>query len=241
MRMYGEFAPWFHYITHPDEYAAEADHVVRLAEAVCRGPARTLLELGSGGGNTASHLKQRFACTLTDLSPGMLELSAELNPECEHLAGDMRTLRLGRTFDVVFVEDAIEYMASETDLGAAIATAAAHTRCGGAAIFIPDAVAETYSPGTEHGGRDDPDGGGLRYVEWTHAPNAGGVTYEVDYVFLIHRPGFPLRVEHDRHTMGLFPHATWRNLIAASGLHPIDVDTDPRTAEQVVFAAHRPA
>ena len=67
----------------------------------------TLLELGSGGGNNASHLKARFNCTLTDISPDMLALSRTLNPECEHLEGDMRTLRLGRTFDVVFIHDAI--------------------------------------------------------------------------------------------------------------------------------------
>ena len=74
------------------------------------GEATTLLELGSGGGNNASHLKHRFECTLTDLSPEMLALSRTLNPECEHIEGDMRTLRLERTFDAVFVHDAIAYI-----------------------------------------------------------------------------------------------------------------------------------
>ena len=48
----------------------------------------------------------------------MLALSATLNPECEHLEGDMRTLRLGRTFDVVFIHDAISYLTTEDDLRA---------------------------------------------------------------------------------------------------------------------------
>ncbi len=30
MRMYAELAPWFHYITHPDEYATEAAQVARI-------------------------------------------------------------------------------------------------------------------------------------------------------------------------------------------------------------------
>jgi len=34
--------------------------------------------------------------TLTDLSPQMLTMSRELNPECAHVQGDIRTLRLGR-------------------------------------------------------------------------------------------------------------------------------------------------
>lgn len=47
--------------------------------------------------------------TLVDLSPEMLTTSCALNPECEHLPGDMRTVRLGRLFDAVFIHDAIIY------------------------------------------------------------------------------------------------------------------------------------
>ena len=32
--------------------------------------------------------------TLTDIAPGMLAMSESINPECEHIVGDMRTLRL---------------------------------------------------------------------------------------------------------------------------------------------------
>ncbi|MHC4615594.1 MAG: class I SAM-dependent methyltransferase, partial [Planctomycetota bacterium] len=57
-----------------------------------------VLELGSGGGNNASHLKKWFDMTLVDLSPHMLEVSRALNPECSHQQGDMRTVRLGTLF-----------------------------------------------------------------------------------------------------------------------------------------------
>jgi len=49
-------------------------------------------------------------------SEPMQALSRALNPECEHVLGDMRTLRLGRAFDVAFVQDAVMYMTSEEDL-----------------------------------------------------------------------------------------------------------------------------
>src|SRR3972149_1508073 len=65
----------------------------------CRTAPHTVLELGSGGGNNASHMKAHFKLTLVDRSPAMLAVSRALNPECEHLEGDMRTLRLGRGFD----------------------------------------------------------------------------------------------------------------------------------------------
>ena len=108
--MYSDLAPWFHLLTHPSDYTDEAEFVTRVVDEVVGEDARTLLELGSGGGNNASHLKARFECTLTDLSPEMLALSRTLNPECEHLEGDMRTLRLDRTFDIVFIHDAISYL-----------------------------------------------------------------------------------------------------------------------------------
>ena len=51
----------------------------------------------------------------------MLDLSRTINPECEHVQGDMRTLRLGRVFDAIFVEDAVMYLTSVADLRAMLA------------------------------------------------------------------------------------------------------------------------
>ena len=68
----------------------------------------------------------------------------------------MRTLRLGRTFDAVLVHDAICYMTTEADLRAAMTTAFEHLRPGGAAVFLPDHVRETFAAGTDHGGHDGP-------------------------------------------------------------------------------------
>ena len=241
MRLYSELAPWFHLVTSPDSYEAEAAHIVRLAEAVCEGSAKTLLELGAGGGNNASHLKRRFSCTLTDLSARMLDVSRALNPECEHLLADMRTIRLERQFDVVLVHDAIDYMTTKKDLGAAITTVAAHVRPGGVAILTPDAVTETFSPGTRHGGHDGADGRALRYLEWTHDRNADDTTCDMDFVFMIQEPGQPVRVEHDHHTFGLFSRKTWLDMIEASGLQSMDVKIeDPHAGEHVVFVARRP-
>jgi hypothetical protein len=45
--------------------------------------------------------------TLVEPSVGMLAVSRALNPDLEHVQGDMRTVRLGRHFDAVFVHDAI--------------------------------------------------------------------------------------------------------------------------------------
>jgi SAM-dependent methyltransferase len=241
MHIYSDLAPWFHLLTHPSSYEGEAALVVRLVDAAGDGHASTLLELGSGGGNNASHLKRRYTCTLTDLSEEMLALSAELNPECRHVQGDMRTLRLGSTFDVVFVHDAVMYMTTEEDLRAAMDTAAAHVRPGGVAIFTPDTIRERFEPQTSHGGHDGADGRSLRYLEWTTDPNPDDSTYDADFVLLLREGGQPLRVVHDHHVVGLFPDATWRRLIDEAGLELAEPDVeDPYATEHVVYVARRP-
>ncbi|HSF60776.1 MAG TPA: class I SAM-dependent methyltransferase [Gaiellaceae bacterium] len=241
MHMYSDLAPWFHLLTHPSEYTDEAAFVSRVVDDVGDGQSQTLLEFGSGGGNNASHLKARFTCTLTDLSPEMLALSRSLNPECEHLEGDMRTLRLGRTFDVVFIHDAISYLTTEEDLRAALETTAVHARPGGVVILTPDATTEIFRAQTDHGGNDGEDGRSLRYLEWTHAPEPGGSTYVTDYVIIARGPQGELRVVHDRHTLGLFPRATWERLIEEVGLDLVDTTVEnPYELEQAAFVAVRP-
>jgi len=91
--------------------------------------------------------------TLVDLSEEMLKVSRRLNPECDHHQGDMRTVRLGRTFDAVFVHDAVDYMTGEADLRQAIETAFVHCRPGGIAVFVPDSTAETLEATCDHGGK----------------------------------------------------------------------------------------
>jgi SAM-dependent methyltransferase len=242
MRLYSDLAPWFPLLTRPEDYAIEAARYTALVEAACP-DARTLLELGCGGGNTASHLKGRFACTLSDLSPQMLSVSRSLNPECEHVLGDMRTVRLGRTFDAVLVHDAVMYMTSERDLAAALGTAFAHTRPGGVAVVVPDCTRETF-PGEDVGigGHDGGDGRRLRYLEWRHDPDPRDTTYDVDFAVVLREPGRPVRVVHDHHVLGLFPEHTWRHLCEQAGFEPPTVDADGEAeAPHPVFVARRPA
>lgn len=214
--LYDELASWFHVLTPPEDYAVEAAFYLSALRSVTE-PCRTLLELGSGGGNNASHLKAHLRCTLTDLSPAMLAESLRLNPECEHVQGDLRTLRLGRTFDAVLLHDAVMYLTAEDDLRRALETVRAHLRPGGAAAIVPDWVRETFTPATEHGGSER-GGRALRYLEWVWDPDPGDTEYLADYVYALREPDGELRVVHDRHVEGLFPRDTWRRLLRETGL-----------------------
>jgi SAM-dependent methyltransferase len=215
-RLYGDLATWWPLLSSPADYAEEADIYRALLSSAAQFPVATVLELGSGGGNNASHLKQHFELTLVDKSPGMLKVSRRLNPHCEHHLGDMRTVRLGRQFDAVFVHDAVAYLTTEDDLRSTMRTAFEHCRPGGVALFVPDHLKETFRPGTGHGGHDG-EGRGLRYLEWTRDPDPEDTTYVTDFAYLMHDEGNGTAVLYDRHLCGLFTRDEWHRLLNEVG------------------------
>ena len=235
-KLYTDLAAWWPLLSDPADYADEAGFAHQLLTAACDAAPRTLLELGSGGGNNASHLKAHFRLTLVDRSPAMLAVSRALNPECEHVEGDMRSVRLGRLFDAVFVHDAIMYMTTVTDLRRAMETAFAHCRPGGAALFEPDCVRETFQPSTDHGGHDGP-ARGLRYLEWTWDPDPTDTLITTDFAYLLRDADGSVTVEHDHHVCGLFARADWLRLLREVGFEP-DVVVDAYRRE--VFVAKKP-
>lgn len=241
-KLYRELAPWFHLLTSPKDYRTEAAFFRRLLLESCDRRPETVLELGSGGGNNASHLKRHFRMTLVDLSPQMLDLSRTINPECEHVVGDMRRVRLGRLFDAVFVHDAVVHMTTEQDLRRAMQTAFVHCRPGGAAVFSPDHVRENFREYTGHGGHDD-GARGLRYVQWTWDPDPTDTTYYTDFAYLLRQADGSVRVAHDRHVGGLFRRRDWLRLLRDVGFEPTVLRFEPGLTEigtEDVFVGQRP-
>jgi hypothetical protein len=244
LRLYNELASWWQLMSAPEDYEEEAGLYADALLSIADSPIETMLELGSGGGNNASHLKRRFKMTLVEPSKGMLDVSRGLNPELEHCQGDMRTVRLNRQFDAVFIHDAICYMTNEADLRAALETAFIHLRPRGVALFAPDHVRENFSGDTGHGGHDAADGRGLRYLEWKWDPDPDDTTYTVDYAYLVRDADGSVRAEHDRHIEGLFSRDDWLHWIADAGFEAATAviinhsELDPGSYE--VFVARRP-
>jgi hypothetical protein len=61
MKMYDELASWWPLLSPAADYEEEAAFYQREIERASAGPLNTMLEIGSGGGHNASHLKRRFA------------------------------------------------------------------------------------------------------------------------------------------------------------------------------------
>lgn len=230
-KLYGELASWWPLLSRPEDYDADANCVWQLLTEGRDRPPVTVLELGSGGGNTASHLKGRVNLTLVDRSEGMLQVSRALNPECEHFLGDMRMVRLGRLFDAVYIHDAIMHLTTEEDLRAAIETAVFHCRPGGVAAFLPDCTLETFRENSHDGGHDG-DGRSLRYLQWDVDDDPSDTEYTVHFAYRLRDHDGTVRSECEQMRLGLFPRDTWLRLIRQAGC---EVHTAMGPAKNEVF------
>jgi SAM-dependent methyltransferase len=243
-KLYNELAEWWPLMSAPEDYEEEATFYFNAMQQAASGRINSMLELGAGGGNNASFMKHLVTeLALVDLSGGMLAHSRKLNPECAHHVGDMRSVRLPRQFDAVFVHDAIGYMTTEADLAAAIRTAAVHCRPGGVALFAPDHVKENFTPGTSCGGEDGA-ARAMRYLEWSWDPDPADTECTTDYTYVFRERDGSVRVMHDRHIEGLFPRETWLRLLRQAGFTPQVVPFDHSELEPgayELFVCVRPA
>jgi hypothetical protein len=135
------------------------------------------------------------------------------------------------------------YMTSDDDLRQVIDTAYVHCRPGGAALFAPDFVRETFRPSVTHDGHDGADGRALRYLEWTWDPDPADSTYLVDFAFMLREANGSVRVMHDRHVEGVFPREDWLRWLRGAGfeaaVHPCAiVGVEP--GQYAIFVCRKP-
>ncbi len=221
-RLYNDLAWLWPIISDPADYADEAAYW-RAALRDNLGPGRhEILELGVGGGHNLSHLSREFKATAVDLSEAMLAHSRRLNPDAEHIVGDMRTIRLGKTFKAVLIHDAISYLLTENDIRATLQTAAVHLETGGVFVTAPDHTWETFK-GTQVRSSTTRSGElEITHIEFEYDPDPADTTYDTLMTYLIRR-GDRLQVELDRHRFGLFPLTRWLSLLEEAGF-----ETNPR-------------
>ena len=225
-RLYHDLSFLWPIVSPPEEYAVEARHLREILFGKL-GPRRhTLLELGVGGGHLLSHLTSAFEATAVDLSEEMLALSAELNPNVEHHIGDMRSVQLRRTFNVVLAHDAIGYMLTEDDLRAVFQTAKAHLKPGGVFVAAPDWFKDTFQgPSVLHWIKRK-DNLEVTFIEYVDDPDTSDTTIESVFFYVIKEEGI-LRVEQDYHQTGLFPKSTWLRLLKDVGFVPEEINYPP--------------
>jgi SAM-dependent methyltransferase len=129
------------------DYPAECDAIEELFRRHGTGPIRSLLDLGCGTGTHALTFARRgFDVTGVDRSPAMLEIARRKADETDarliavppaFVEGDIRTARIGQTFDAVLMLFAVlGYQTTDGDVAAAMRMVAAHLKPGG--LFVCD-------------------------------------------------------------------------------------------------------
>jgi SAM-dependent methyltransferase len=243
-RLYGDLSwLWPMWGDATVEYARYCEHVTDLIRRHTLRPAKTLLDIGCGGGKNVLNLKRDFLVTGLDLSPAMIAQARALNPGCEIVAGDMRSFALGRTFDAILMDDAISCMDTREDFEAAFRNAFAHLAPGGVLVATADVTKETFlqnrTTATPAAEAVKPAGLDVVFVENVYDPDPDDDRYETTMVFLVRRQGV-LQVETDVVSLGVFSLDTWRDVLSGTGLE-VNVGTyADGEDEYVVFACVRP-
>jgi SAM-dependent methyltransferase len=141
MSVFGVYAKYYDLLYRDKDYAAEVVYINSLIQ-LDHPHARNILDLGSGSGKHAIRLSdQGYEVNGVDLSAEMIALAqsralAAGYSKAVFKHGDIRTVRLGRTYDVVIsLFHVMSYQTTNDDLAAATATAAVHLEPGGIFIF----------------------------------------------------------------------------------------------------------
>jgi len=141
------YASWYDVFYGDKDYAGECDRLEQLFRQHAGRPVRSVLDLGCGTGAHSLLLAERgYRVTGVDLSEAMVcrarEKAEAMDPPPSggrpaFLAGDLRRLELGETFDAVIMMFAVLcYMQSDCDLVAALRAVRRHLKPGG--LFICD-------------------------------------------------------------------------------------------------------
>ncbi len=179
-----------------------------------------MLHLGSGGGSLDCQLKTTYRVTGVDVSAAMIMHAKRVNPEVEYVCGDIRTVRLGRTFDAVLVHDAIAYMTSVTELEQVYHTAAAHLEPGGVMVALPEELRTRFVQDRTEVKTRTRGARTVTFLEVDHDPDPADHSFEAVFVLVI-REGKDVRIETDRHVLGLFELYEFLDAMRSAGFDPV--------------------
>jgi SAM-dependent methyltransferase len=143
MNCFGDYSRYYNLLYKDKDYAGEAQYVHELIQKYRPG-AKTILNLGCGTGNhDFEFAKLGYKVTGIDLSAEMLAAAnnrlstpSTQTSSLNFIHGDIRTVRLDITFDVVVsLFHVMSYQTTNDDLQAAVNTAKTHLDLGGLFLF----------------------------------------------------------------------------------------------------------
>ncbi len=210
-------------LARPEDFVGEVSAFCEVIKKYAQRDVKDVLHLACGAGVYDFTFKKHFSVTGLDISPGMLKIGEELNPEVSYHQGDMRSFELNRKFDAVIVPDAIGYLTTPADLKAALDSAFAHLKSGGVFLatvhtreeFRENNFAYSNSDGDYH----------ITVFENNHITDDEKSGYEATIIYLI-RSKDKLDIFTDVHKLGLFEEKTWVDLLTGydAGVNQVRMD-----------------
>lgn len=220
------------------DYVGEMALLRRNLDRYANGLGQRVLDLGCGTGRHCEVLAQDGVdATGVERSPQMLELAqarVAKNSALRFLQGDVRDVRLGETFDTVTMMFAVlGYQTTNADVLAALSTARAHLKPGGAFAFDV-----WWGPGVLR----DPPGERVRVFEdrgdrvWRAATgrlDAQGQICTVSYRVLRLRGDRVVDESTEEHVMRFFFVHELELLLSASGFELVRIGAFPDIAQDI--------
>jgi len=216
LRLYSGLS-WIWPIVSPcEDYVEETELFSRVIREHARIKVKKLLHIGCGGGHNDYTFKKYFKVTGADISVDMLKHAKTINSDVSYQSGDMRAIRLGKSFDAVAILDSINYMRTKKDLRKAFVTAYEHLKPGGVFLtYVEEIAGEFRQNDIQFITRTQGDVE-IILIEIYYDPDPTDTSYEVTFIYLIRRKG-KLEIYSDRHECGIFNLKTWLSLLKKVG------------------------
>jgi SAM-dependent methyltransferase len=124
--------PQFYELVYPEPNDETPMMCRRMFTRYLAQPPRSILDIGCGTGRDLDSLSRGCPdCWGVDYLPEMIEFAKARRPHLHLAVGDMRTLRLGRTFDVIMsMGSAFMYALTNADVARTLDTLVAHSHAG---------------------------------------------------------------------------------------------------------------
>ena len=201
------------------DYEREARKVLRLVRQHKREP-RTLLDVACGTGRHLEVFSRSLDVVGVDIDREMLRVARRRCPRAELRHGDMTTLDVGRTFDVVTcLFSSIAYVRTLAALRTSVRRMAAHLAPGGVVVVEPWFVPDEWHDG--HLGMLTIDDETHKAVRISRSSRRGAMSV-LDFDYLL-ADAKGTRHVTERHELRLFE---WDEYLDAFDRAGLDVDVD---------------
>jgi trans-aconitate methyltransferase len=197
------------------DFAAEAEQLHRIIAGECPG-AKTLLDVACGTGAHLALLERWYTVEGVDASEAMLEVARRRLPDVRMHRADMRTLDLGRTFDVVTcLFSSIGYVTDAEEMKTTIGRLASHVAPGG--VLILDGWVRPDAWSTDHHvSADVAEDDKTQVARVAFSRRAGDIT-ELEMHHLV-RSGENVDYFVENHSLRLVPTSEYVAAVEAAGL-----------------------